>query len=267
MERLEERIERAERGGPGEIRLLVHDPAMEVLEALLRNPFLSEDHLLILLARKNLTREFLQAIAKNDQWMQSQRVKAAVVLNPQTPRLVSLGLLKFLYLFDLVTVSLQPAVPTEIKRLAEEQILQRLEQLPVGQQISLARRGSARVAAGLLVTGQEPVIPAALDNPFLTEAALLGVLRRDELPEAVVEQIARHPKWSLRYDLRVQLVRHPQTPLGLALGFLAELKPADLRLLAGDKQMAPTMRDYVRAEVERRSRRRRPRGKPDDLRG
>lgn len=256
MDSLEERIERAERGGPAELRLLVHDSAVEVLEALLRNPFLSEEHLLTLLQRKNLPRELLEAVAKNEQLIESQRVKAALVANPHTPRLVAMALLKFLYLFDLAQVTLAPAVPAEIKRLAEDQILNRIEQLPVGQQIALARRGSARVAAGLLLLGQEPVIPAALDNPFLSEAALLGVLRRDELPERVVECVARHPKWSLRYDVRLQLVRHPLTPLAVALGFLLEIKVADLRLLVADKRMAPTLRDYVRAEAERRGRRR-----------
>lgn len=256
MQSLEERRERAERGGPGELRLLVHDPALEVLEALLRNPFLAEEHLLTLLHRKDLPVELLTAIAKNEQLVESQRVKAAIVENPHTPRLVAMGLLKFLYLFDLAHVTLAPAVPTEIKRLAEDLILNRLEQLPLGQQIALARRGSARVAAGLLLLGQEPVIPAALDNPFLTEAALLGVLRRDELPEVLVERIARHPKWATCYDVRVQLVRHPLTPLALALGFLPAIKVTDLRLLVEDKQMTPTLRDYVRAEAERRSRRR-----------
>lgn len=256
MRRLEERIERAQRGGPGEIRQLVHDSATEVLDALLQNPFLSEEHLLTLLHRKDLPWEFLEAMAKNEELMRSQRVKAAMVQNPKTPRLVSLVLLKFLYVFDLVTVSLQPAVPAEIKRLAEDRILNRIQQLPVGQQIALARRGSARVVAGLLMEGNEPVIGPALDNVFLTEGELIRVLRRDELPEAVVEQMAQHPKWSRRYDLRLQLVRHPLTPLATVLGFLAELKVADLRLLATDKRMRPTLREYVREEAERRLRRR-----------
>ncbi|MFQ5724044.1 MAG: hypothetical protein ACE5G6_06085, partial [Terriglobia bacterium] len=111
--------------------------------------------------------------------------------------------------------------------------------------------------AGLLMEGNEPVIGPALDNPFLTEGELIRVLRRDELPEAVVEKMAQHSKWSRRYDLRVQLVRHPLTPLATALGFLPELKVADLRLLATDKRMQPTLRKYVREEAERRTRRRR----------
>jgi hypothetical protein len=250
--RLEERLERAERGGPAEIRQLVHDPAVEVLEALLRNPFLSEEHLLTLLHRKDLPRELLEAVARNEEWAQSQRVRVALVEHPKTPRLLALRLVKFLYLFDLVSVALQPAVPAEIKRLAEDQVINRSPQLPLGQQIALARRGTARVVAALRLEGRGPVIGPGLDNPLLTEAALLGLLRRDDLAEELVEKIAHHPKWSVRYDVRLQLVRHPLTPLGSALGFLGDLKAGDLKLLTRDKRMRPERREYVKAEVARR---------------
>lgn len=253
---MEERLERAERGGPAEIRQLVHDPALEVLEALLRNPFLSEEHLLMLLYRKDIPRELLEAVANHEQWAQSQRVRVALVEHPRTPRLLALRLVKFLYLFDLVNVALQPAAPAEIKRLAEDQIINRAPQLPLGQQVALARRGTARVVAALLLEGREQVIGPGLDNPLLTEAALLSLLRRDDLAEDLVEKISQHPKWSARYDLRVQLVRHPLTPLGVALAFLGDLKVGDLRVIADDKRMRPEMRDYVLVEVKKRLRRR-----------
>lgn len=257
MAELQQRIERAARGGPDDISLLLHDPAPDVLEALLRNPSLSEEHLLALLNRKDLSGELLESLAGHRKVAENQRIKAAVVLNPRTPRLVSLKLMKFLYLFDLVRVSLQPAVPTEVKRLAEDQITSRLKQLALGQQTSLARQASARVAAALLAEGNPPVIGPALDNPYLTEAAVLSVLRREELPGAVVEALARHPKWSRRYDVRLQLVRHSLTPLAIALEFLPRLKPEDLRVIVEDKGMTPPLRDYVRAEIDRRLRRRR----------
>jgi len=250
--KFEDRLERAERGGPAEIRQLVHDPALEVLEALLRNPFLSEEHLLTLLHRKDIPRELLEGVARNEQWGQSQRVRVVLVEHPRTPRLLALRLLKFLYLFDLVTVSLQPAVPAEVKRLAEDQIINRMEQLALGQQVTLARRGTARVVAALLLEGRGPVIVPGLDNPLLTEGALLGILRRDDLADELVEKIAQHPKWSVRYDVRLQLVRHPLTPLGVALGFLRDLKAGDLKLIARDKRMRQEMREHVRAEVRRR---------------
>jgi len=257
MERLEARIERAQRGGAEELALLVHDPALEVLEALLRNPALGEANLLTLLARKNLPVELLELVAKKGELLRSQRVKAAVARHPLTPRLAAMKLLKHLFLFDLVAVSLEPGVSAEIKRLAEEQIIARVEQVPLGERITLARRAPARVAAALAALGDEPVLAAALENPKMTEGALVGILRQDELPVAVAEGIARHPKWSLRYDLRLQLVRHPLTPLALALAFLPDLKPDDLMVIASDHRMTATMRAYVQAEAQRRLERRR----------
>ncbi len=256
MKGLEERIERAARGTPSEISVLVHDIAPEVLEALLRNPFLSEDHLLTLLNRKDLPREILQSVADNEELIRSYRVKLAVVRNPKTPRLVSLRLLKYLYLFDLVTVTQQPTVSAEIKRRAEEQIINRLEQLALGQRITLARRCSARVAAALLALGDAPVVSVALDNPFLTEAELIRLLHREDISPVVVEQIASHPKWALRYDIRLALVRHPLTPLARVLAFLPELTPQDLRLIVSDWAMPADRRIYIEELLARRSRRR-----------
>ena len=255
MSGLEKRVQRAQKGGPSEITSLVHDGSVEVLEALLRNPFLQDEHLLILLNRKDLPGQFLEDISQNSKLMDSQRVKLMLVLNPKTPRMVSLKLMKFLYLFDLVKVTLRPAVPAEIKRLAEDQIVHRLDQLPVGQRVSLARRGSGRVAAALLKVGNPQVLEPALDNARLTEADLYKLLQVDELRQHVVQGIAEHPKWSLRYDVRLQLVRHPVSPLGVVLGLLPKVKPQDLKLLLSDKRMRPELREYLQAEVNKRARR------------
>ncbi|MBI4462523.1 MAG: hypothetical protein HY653_06435 [Acidobacteria bacterium] len=254
MKSLEERIERATRGGPSEITTLIYDNAVEVLEALLRNPFLSEDHLLLLLSRKELPREVLQSVADHREWVKSYPVKLALVRHPKAPRLVSLRLLKYLYLFDLVTVIQQPTVAAEIKRVAEDNIINRLEQIPLGQRITLARRASARVVAALLALGDAPLLPVALDSPQLTEGVLVRLLQRHELPLALVEEIARHPKWSLRYDIRLALVRHPLTPLARVLAFLPELTPQDLLILATDTTMPAERRAYVEELAGRRLR-------------
>ena len=252
---LEERIQRARRGGLDEITALLHDASVEVVESLLANPRLQDDHLLILVGRKDLPGQLLEAIAKNPKFADSRSVKAALVLNPKTPRLVSLNLLKFLYLFDLVKVALAPAVPAEIKRVAENQILYQMDQLPLGQRTTLARRGPPRVAASLLKTGNPELIEPALENPRMTEAELYRLLQADELTEELLEAIASHRKWSRRYDLRLQLVRHPATPMGLVLDLLARIQPQDLRVLAGDSRLSPAARGCLEAELEQRTRR------------
>jgi hypothetical protein len=126
--------------------------------------------------------------------------------------------LKFLYLFDLVSVCLQPGVLAEVKRTSEELILAQVPKLAIGQRITLAKRGSARLAASLLKGENSRIIQAVLDNPYLTEAVLLPVLNRPDCAPKIVESIAAHPKWGLRYDIRLALLRHSSLPVARGLG-------------------------------------------------
>jgi len=239
MERKDNPDTERARSAPGEeISALIHDPRQEVLAALLENPHLDETHLCQLLERKDLSGALLEAVARRKEWMASYRVKRRVALHVHTPRLLALRLARELYLMDLVQLSLLPTAPAEVKRLAEEIILARIAQLPLGQKITLARRGSARVA---------------LDNAFLTEAQVLKALARQKLPAPVVSAIANHPKWSRLYNVRVALVRHPFAPLGRLLSFLPELTLRDLEELGDLGALSENLREYIRHEVARRA--------------
>jgi hypothetical protein len=248
-ERASSRAERARSASREELRVLLHDKNEEVLTALLENPALDEALLCLLLQRKDLSGDLLGEVARRKEWMRSYRVKARVAGHPHAPRLVALPLIRQLFLFDLVNLSLQPATPAEVKRIAEEVILNRLPQLALGQRLTLARRGSARVAAALLAEGNERVVPLALDNAFLTESQVLKVLSREELPEIVPMSIARHRKWACFYNVRMALVRHPLTPLARVLAFLPDLTLRDLDELSGARSLPPNLKQYIRAEV------------------
>jgi hypothetical protein len=165
-----------------------------------------------------------------------------------------LRLLRDLYLMDLVQVAILPGVSAELKRNAEEQLLARLPQLPLGQKITLARRGPARVAGALLAEGHAQVISIVLDNPYMTEAQILRALSREKLPISVIPAIVRHRKWSITYNVRLALVRHPATPLASILSYLPELTVSDLRELAAPGIVPESLRKYLQAEVQRRLR-------------
>ena len=133
---------------------------------------------------------------------------------------------------DLVQIALLPGVSAELKRNAEDQLITRLPQLPLGQKITLGRRGPARVAGLLLAEGHPLVVPVALDNSHLTAAQILKVLAREGVPESVVQAIAQHRKWSCDYNVRLALVRNPATTLAVSLSYLPELTVSDLSELA-----------------------------------
>src|SRR5580698_9612639 len=192
-----------------ELAALLHHADTEVLLALLDNPSLEEAQLCMLLERKNLPAEILEEVARRKPLLKNYRVKRALAFHPRTPRLVTLRLLRDLYLMDLVQLTLLPGIPTELKRNAEDQLLARLPQLPLGQKITLARRGPARIAGALLAEGHAQIISIVLDNPYMTEAQILKALSREKLSTAVIPAISHHRKWSITYNIRLALVRHP----------------------------------------------------------
>lgn len=237
-----------------ELAVLLHHASADVLHALLDNPAVDEAQLCLLLERKDLPGEILEEVARRKHLLKNYRVKRAMAFHPRTPRLVGLRLLRDLYLMDLVQIALSPGVAGELKRNAEEQLLARLPQLPLGQKITLARRGPARVASALIAEGHAQLISIALDNPYVTEAQILKTLAREKLPAAVIPAISRHRKWSITYNVRLALVRHPSSPLATVLAYLPELTVSDLRELAAPGIVPESLRKYLQAEVQRRMR-------------
>jgi hypothetical protein len=236
-----------------ELTALVHHPSPAVLRALIDNPALDEAQLCLLLERKDLPGEVLEEIARRKPLLKNYRVKRALAFHPHTPRLATLRLIRELYLMDLVQLTLFPGTVAEIKRNAEDQLVARLPQLPLGQKITLGRRGPARVAGSLLAEGHPQVLGVVLDNPYLHEAQILKVLSREKLSPDVVHAIAHHRKWSVTYNVRLALVRHPATTLSCVLSCLPELTVSDLRELAAPGIVTESLRKYLQAEIQRRS--------------
>jgi len=253
QERLRERAELAlAASSRKEIESLCKETAKEVLLGLARNPHLEERDLLRLLERKDLAHEVVGELAHHKEARRNYTVQLALVRHPKTPRLISLPLMKFLYVFDLLRVAQTPAVPTDVKMVAEETILKKLEGMPRGEKISLARRGTGRLAASLLITPDLELIRAALENPYLTEGQLLKVLAHEGLPSAVVENLAQHERWSHQYHLRLALIRNPLTPFSRVLAFIPDMAVPDLRDICLDHRMPQTVRKYIEAHCAAR---------------
>src|SRR5262249_5431051 len=172
--------------------------------------------------------------------------------HPHMPRTNGFRLLRELYLMDLVQFAMSPGVQPDMKIKAEEQVIAKLPQLPVGQKITLARRAPARITGALLAEGTPPVVKAALANPNLTEAQVLRALSREKLPAVVVQSISQDAKWSHVYNVRIALIRQPATTLTTILAFLPELTISDLRELVAPGILPENLRHYLQAEIGRR---------------
>jgi hypothetical protein len=231
---------------------VIRSASNDVLKAAATDPTLSEDLALALLTRPDAPSEALEQLARNGRVMKSRKVKLALVGHPRTPRHLSLPILRHLFTFDLMRVTLMPVIPADIKRAAEEALVNRVETIPTGERLSLARRASGRVAGVLLFDPEPQVIHAALENSRLTEASVIQCLARHDTSAALVETVCRHPKWSLRHEIRIALLRNEKTPLARAVEFARALSPGLVREIMQGSRLPGRVKSRVLKELEQR---------------
>src|SRR3954462_11504298 len=158
------------------IEEMVQAQEPEVLKAAAAHPGMTEDIALAFLTRRDLPPAVLEALTKNASAMKHRRVLTAIVAHVKTPRHVSLPIPRHLYTFELLQIALAPAVPTDVKMAVEDAITMRLECISAGERLALAKRGSTRVAAALLLDSEPGVMRAALVNPFMTEVWIVKAI-------------------------------------------------------------------------------------------
>jgi hypothetical protein len=221
----------------------------DVLRFLIDNPAFDETHVCLLLERKDLSGLLLEEISKRKTWRANYRVRLGLAAHPHTPRLIAMRLLRELHLMDIVRIGLLPTSSMELRRLADERVLTQLPQLPLGQKLMLARRGSTRIAAGLVAHGPEQVARVALNNSFLTESQLLKTLAKQALPARIVAVVASHDKWAKLVNIRVALLRHPHTPPDRVPALVPGLPRRDIEDLLELSRLPESVRACLREEL------------------
>lgn len=241
-------------------------PPRLALDDLLRNatdPALTEDLALALLKPADLPPEVIEQLAKNTNALKSRKVKIALASHPHTPRHVSVPLARQFYTFDLMRVALSPSVPADVKVAVDDVLISRLKTVTTGERLTLARRGSGRVAAALLLdveiigtkiidtntVGRETqVIQTALENPRLTEALVINSVLRPGASAALVHAVAQHANWSPRREIRAALLRTEHLSLARALEFSREFPTPLLDELLSASRLSAQVKDQLLRE-------------------
>lgn len=225
-------------------------PASSVLPEVI-DPGLTPDLALAALQDRDLFSDIIEGISQNAGAMKSRKVRVAVAAHPRAPRRVALRLIRELYTFDLMQFALLPAVAADLKRVADELLVARLASISLGERISLARRSSGMVAAALLQDKESSVWQAALENPRITEIALVKALLKPGATPAFVKAICHHAKWSLRPEIRCALLRNEYTPLARAIEFARRLPHTQLRDILHNSRLPEKIKAYLRNDLEK----------------
>jgi len=88
---------------------------------------------------------------------------------------------------------------------------------------------------------------------FADFAQVVRILWRTHVPAHVVVTLAEHPKWSVRYAVRLALIRTPHSPLASVLRFLPKIMLPDLRDLVRGGTLPAQVREHAKRELARRT--------------
>ena len=235
-----------------EIYQLILDPDCNFLKTLLRNPHINEDHILALLKRRDLSEELISSIFNINKQSLSHRMILALVRNPAAPGTLIRNLLPQLRLFELVDLCYLPGVTPDQKLAAERTILQRLPTTPLGNKITLARRGTANIVAELIKEGQPQLFEACLSSPRLREAAIYQFLRGATASAETISMVARHNRWNQRPNLRLAILKNLKTPEIWFTLWLAKIPAHILKQLQGNYRAQPARKRLIEIELKKR---------------
>lgn len=230
---------------PGDFAALIHEQSPELLRSAAADGRLNEDLALALLERRDLPATVIETMVRNGAVIKHRSVLNALVVHPRTPRHVSLPIIRRLFTFELMKIALTPTVFADIKKFAEEVLISRLETVTAGERLTLARRSSPAIAAALLLDPEKRVMQAALHNPHMTEAAIVQALMNDEAPQHLIDAVCHDPKWSLRREIRIALLRNEKTPLAPALAFAEAMSSVTLRQVLNNSRLRANVKSYL----------------------
>jgi len=195
-----------------------------------------------------LSPEAIEQISRNAAAMKSRKVRMGLAAHAHTPRRIALRVVRELYTFELMQFALMPTAPADLKRVADELLLGRLPSITLGERISLARRSSSAIAAGLLLDKETRVWQTALENPRLTEDGVVKAVQRPGASRAFVEAVCHDAKWSPRIEIRVALLRNAHTPVAKAIEFAQRISPGQLEDILHASKLPERVKKLLRKE-------------------
>lgn len=189
-----------------------------------------------------VNRAIIEAILTQRRLLTYQEIRGDLVRHPSTPEVQALRFVSGLFWRELVAITTDIRVRPRVRRAAERHLINRLQGLGSGERVAIARRAGTAVIAQLKRDPDPRVVSAMLENPRLTEGALVTLASSETANPKALAALARHRKWGSRYSIRLALCRNMRTPAQVSIGLLPMLKKVDIAAIERDRKLPAPVR-------------------------
>ena len=140
--------------------------------------------------------------------------------------------------------------PGEPQAKGYESLYLKIQQMGVAERIALALKGD-KEARGLLIRDANKLVQlAVIGSPRLQDPEVVAISKNRSVNDEVLRRICGRKEWLKNYEIRVNLVQNPRTPLPLALKLVATLNARDLQSLAKSKNVPTAIASMARRHVQ-----------------
>ena len=233
-----------ERSRPEDLAIRLREAVGEELHEVVREHQEELDPIALrqLFRNPHLNRQVIELVLADRRLLAFHEVRKELARHPQTPEVRALRFVAGLFWRDLLELASDHRVRPRLRRSAERHLVDRISGLGAGEKVAIARRSGPLLVSQLRHDSEPRVIAALLENPRLTEGGLMPLVSSETAKPEILTLVARHPKWGIRYPVRLSLARNRRTPVQTALGLLPLLKKNDLKGLAQDRRLSMAVR-------------------------
>ncbi len=129
----------------------------------------------------------------------------------------------------------------------------KIGQMTATQKIRTAMLGSATERLLLVRDPNRLVAAAAVQSPKMRENEAIQISASRSVSEDVLRTIARNREFTRSYQVKMNLVTNPRTPLTFASGLIAHLRDTDLRQIARSKNVTGAIARAAKQQMMRKS--------------
>ncbi|MEO7331953.1 MAG: hypothetical protein ABI193_25475 [Minicystis sp.] len=129
----------------------------------------------------------------------------------------------------------------------------RIANMTMSQKVRRAILGTKEERMMLVRDRNRVVATAAIRSPLLQENEVVLISRNRNMSEDVLRVIATSPEWTKSYGVKKNLIENPKTPTTISTRMITQLREADLRHLAKNKNVPGAVQEAARRHLGRRN--------------
>lgn len=128
----------------------------------------------------------------------------------------------------------------------------RIADMSMAEKIRTAMVGSASERAILVRDSNKIVARAAVKSPMIQENEAVRISAMRNVSDDVLSELARSPKWKSSYQIKLNLVQNPRTPMHIAQRLIPYLFEHDVKALAKSKNVSGPISTAAKQQMQRK---------------